>query len=372
MIVRVATLFGAAAFMLAPFLVAADCECGYSVNKTTDETYAVFTDLLESDFLTLSNITEDTDWAIQSWSVDKEASKGPYGRITEPRNVVSNPAKSTNTSEGLNGDQAGLELYVRKLGENEEHVSVAEVDSRRTDMRYGSFRAGIKATDISGTCGAFFWYLNDTQEIDMEFLSAQINETSSPVNLVLHSALTESHGGDAKGTPTYKVIPLPFNSAEEVHEYRFDWQPGSVSFYADGKWIDTMRDARYVPQAAGKVILSHWSNGNPLWSGGPPAVDAKITIQYVQAYFNSSDPARARDHATRCKDPNAANAICEIPALTGPPTPGNVHFFSQAASGNMTNNQTVYANDKKESSAPRKSAGIVTAVLIAAMVAWVV
>lgn len=133
-----------------------------------------------------------------------------------------------------------------------------------------------------------------------------------------------------------------------------------------------MRDARYVPQAAGKVILSHWSNGNPLWSGGPPAVDAKITIQYVQAYFNSSDPARARDHATRCKDPNAANAICEIPALTGPPTPGNVHFFSQAASGNMTNNQTVYANDKKESSAPRKSAGIVTAVLIAAMVAWVV
>lgn len=107
--------------------------------------------------MTLSNITEDTDWAIQSWSVDKEASKGPYGRITEPRNVVSNPAKSTNTSEGLNGDQAGLELYVRKLGENEDHVSVAEVDSRRTDMRYGSFRAGIKATDISGTCGAFFW-----------------------------------------------------------------------------------------------------------------------------------------------------------------------------------------------------------------------
>lgn len=61
----------------------------------------------------------------------------------------------------------------------------------------------------------------------MEFLSAQINETSSPVNLVLHSALTESHGGDAKGTPTYKVIPLPFNSAEEVHEYRFGkfWSP---------------------------------------------------------------------------------------------------------------------------------------------------
>lgn len=64
-------------------------------------------------------------------------------------------------------------------------------------------------------------YLNDTQEIDMEFLSAQINSTVSPVNLVLHSPLTEAQGGDAKGTPTYKIIPLPFDSAEGIHEYRF-------------------------------------------------------------------------------------------------------------------------------------------------------
>lgn len=59
---------------------------------------------------------------------------------------------------GINGDEAGLELFVRKLGSDTEHISVAEVDSRRTDMRYGSFRAGIKATDVDGTCGAFFWY----------------------------------------------------------------------------------------------------------------------------------------------------------------------------------------------------------------------
>lgn len=64
-------------------------------------------------------------------------------------------------------------------------------------------------------------YLNDTQEIDMEFLSSQINKTMSPINLVLHTPLTEAQGGDAKGTPTYKIIPLPFDSAEGIHEYRF-------------------------------------------------------------------------------------------------------------------------------------------------------
>lgn len=188
MIVRVAALLGAATFMLAPLLVAgksiiiilscisaclvwiqcvltplvrfvADCECGYSVNKTTDASYEVFTDLLESDFTTLTNITKDTDWVIQAWEVDKVASRGPYGRKTELRNVISNPAKNASqSSTGINGDEAGLELFVRKLGSDKEHISVAEVDSKRTDMRYGSFRAGIKATDIDGTCGAFFWY----------------------------------------------------------------------------------------------------------------------------------------------------------------------------------------------------------------------
>lgn len=152
-----------------------------------------------------------------------------------------------------------------------------------------------------------------------------------------------------------------------------DWEPGSVSFYADGKWMDAMSDTRYVPHAAGKIILSHWSNGNALWSGGPPAVDAKITVSYVQAYFNSSNPARISDHAKRCPNPSAPNAICEIPDVIGQPQIGKVNFFSQASNGNMTNNQTVYAKDKdKGNSAPSRNAGIVTAILIAGLVAWVV
>lgn len=152
-----------------------------------------------------------------------------------------------------------------------------------------------------------------------------------------------------------------------------DWQPGSVTFYADGKLLHTMSDIRYVPQAAGKVVLSHWSNGNPLWSGGPPVEDAKITVSYVQAYFNSSNPTRVKDHARRCPNPNAPNAICQIPDLTSPPEVGKVHFFSQASNGNMTNNQTVYARDgDKGNSAPSRRAGIVTAILIAGLVALVI
>lgn len=151
-----------------------------------------------------------------------------------------------------------------------------------------------------------------------------------------------------------------------------DWQPGSVAFYADGQLLEIMSDMPYVPQAAGKVVLSHWSNGNKDWSEGPPTEDTKITVSYVQAYFNSSNPSRISDHAKRCPNPNAPNAICQIPDLTGPPEVGKVNFFSQASNGNMTNNQTVYAKDGDKSFAPSRRAGIVTAVLVAGLVALVV
>ena len=68
-------------------------------------------------------------------------------------------------------------------------------------------------------------YLNDTQEIDMEFLSSQVNDTTARVNLVLHSIMSLDAGGDASDTPTYKVVPLPFVPTDHAHEYRFGKAP---------------------------------------------------------------------------------------------------------------------------------------------------
>lgn len=114
--------------------------------------------MLESDFTTLKNITWDTDWVVQSWKVDKEASKGPYGRSTETWNVESNPIKNKEQPDtGLNGEKPGLELWVRTASANDEYIGVGEADSRRSDMLYGSFRAGIEIPAVSGTCAAFFW-----------------------------------------------------------------------------------------------------------------------------------------------------------------------------------------------------------------------
>ena len=210
----------------------------------------------------------------------------------------------------------------------------------------------------------------------MEFLSSQLNDSTSPVNLVLHSTLSLSRGGDASGTPTFKVIQLPFEAEKAVHEYRFDWSPDKVSFYADGQWLGDMTDQQYIPSSPGKLVMSHWSNGNPLWSGGPPEEDAFMLVQYIKAYFNSSDPARTKDHGKRCKNANAANAICEVPDQNGPPlygpNSGNArpYFFSQDNSNNKTNNQSVYGeieNGRKSEGSALAWVGLLNVATIAAI-----
>ena len=182
----------------------------------------------------------------------------------------------------------------------------------------------------------------------MEFLSSQYNETSSPVNLVLQSPESARAGFDAAGTGTFDLQQLPFSPDDGFHEYRFDWGPDSVSFYADGQLIRTMQTA--IPTAAGHVTLSHWSNGNPLWSGGPPEEDAILTVEYFKGYFNSSDPKRQEDWARRCPNATTVNATCAVPESTTAPsgnTSAKTYFFTQDPG--FAPNQTVNGSSEKKS-----------------------
>jgi hypothetical protein len=49
----------------------------------------------------------------------------------------------------------GLQLWVRQPVNG--IIPTGEVDSKRTDMLYGSFRMRAKMGPVNGTCGAMFW-----------------------------------------------------------------------------------------------------------------------------------------------------------------------------------------------------------------------
>ncbi|KAI0402908.1 glycoside hydrolase, family 16 [Xylaria palmicola] len=321
----------------------ADCECGYSTTTGSDGTQHVFTDLHETDFIH-ADITGDGKggashgWAPQGYSISSTASRGPYGETFAVRNVMSNTIKDPKRFDGRGslGLDAGLLLAVRNVMQDN-RVPVAEVSTTGLHYFYGTFRAGIKVTDVPGTCSAFFWYQNDTQEIDIEFLSAEFDKAKSifPVNFVLQSVEAAAAGYDAANTTGLRRVNLPFDPTTGFHEYRFDFLPDRVFFYADNNLLSEMTGSG-VPTTAGHLLISHWSNGNPGWSHGPPTRDAVTTISYVKAYFNSSLEERQRDYNLRCQDPMASGAVCAIPDHNA------TFFFSN--DDHLTPNQTTYGD----------------------------
>jgi hypothetical protein len=183
-------------------------------------------------------------------------------------------------------------------------------------------------------------FYNNSQEIDMEFLSKQFNSSGGLVNLVLQSPASVRAGYNAADTPNYHVHPLPFRPDDAFHEYRFDWSPDRVTFFVDGQYMYEMTEN--IPTSAGRFFMNHWSNGDPLWSAGPPLVDTPMTVSYVKAYFNSTDEARGKSHEKFCPKWDGAK-VCRIPELreAAPAHDAGTYFFS-ADGGDKTPGQITF------------------------------
>lgn len=74
-----------------------------------------------------------------------------------PANVRTNPLSGDTGTEGILGSDPGLQLVVSSGEPRGGDVPGAELSSSRTDMLYGSFRAGFRYIGEGGTCGAFFF-----------------------------------------------------------------------------------------------------------------------------------------------------------------------------------------------------------------------
>lgn len=146
---------------------AADCECGYS-SIISSASY-IFTDLIETDFLHLDDVVKNSDWVRQDYNVTAEAGRGNYGMDFTIDNVIGNRLADNSSWAGpgvLPGD-AGVQLRVGADILSGDFVPTAEIDSSRSDLLFGSFRASMKLTDIAGTCGAFFWVCHPAFELSL-------------------------------------------------------------------------------------------------------------------------------------------------------------------------------------------------------------
>lgn len=181
----------------------------------------------------------------------------------------------------------------------------------------------MQTTDIPGTCGAFFFYLNDTEEIDVEILSSEQSQQPNPKEAWPIHLISRSDPKGSSGQLIYNITASA--PTENYNEYRFDWFPDRIDFFLNGALIWSTTEN--IPQAAGRLHISHWSNGNPYWSGGPPGEDAVMRVAYVKGYFNSSDSARNEEYVHGgCADDLEfrGETVCEVPDQTEVPNPFGV------------------------------------------------
>lgn len=137
--------------------VQADCECGYVVASTPSKFIEQqrYTELIESNFLTIQDISKDTDWRIQQYA---SKYRRPFGRNATAANVKSNPLvdNATLSGPGVLGGPAGLQLWVTGGPPVDDLVNTAELATARKDILYGSFRTAVRLTPMNGTCSALF------------------------------------------------------------------------------------------------------------------------------------------------------------------------------------------------------------------------
>lgn len=140
---------------------------------------------------------------------------------------------------------------------------------------YGFYSVSMKPAKCSGVITSFFTYTGRPwDEIDIEFLG---NDTTK----VQFNYFVGGEGGHEY------VYDLGFDASEEFHEYAFDWQPDSITWYVDGKAVYKVTGD--MPQAAGHIMMNFWNVADykSNWAGKFEGKNLPITAQYEWIGFSS-------------------------------------------------------------------------------------
>lgn len=152
--------------------------------------------------------------------------------------------------------------------------------------RYGYFEVRMRVPRDPGIVTGFFTYAVQEgsvrpNEIDIEILGRSTR--------VLEATIHEN------GKSTHKAVRLPFDAADGLHTYAFDWQPDAVRWYADDKLIHEERGpaaARLIrPQ---QINIDLWASTQLKdWLGPLNAAKAPWTLEvscvaYAPSYGGQS------------------------------------------------------------------------------------
>ena len=149
----------------------------------------------------------------------------------------------------------------------------------RTKQRfsYGYYSVSMKPAKCSGVISSFFTYTGwPWDEIDIEFLG---NDTTK----VQFNYYINGQGGHEY------IYELGFDASEDFHEYGFDWQPDSITWYVDG--VSVYQVTGNVPSHAGNIMMNLWNvaDSNSGWAGKFDESKLPLTAQYEWIGYQSAE-----------------------------------------------------------------------------------
>lgn len=162
---------------------------------------------------------------------------------------------------------------------------------RRGRTSYGHYEVVMTAARGEGIISSFFTYTGPHfktphDEIDIEFLGRDTTKVWV--------------GGFIGGKKLPgQTIDLGFDAAEGPHLYAFNWQPDSLTWYADGReLLRVTSDKAEIPSIPQKIFINVWGGGKGQrnWSGIAPE-NIRTTARY---YCISYRPPEA--DTQRCSD----------------------------------------------------------------------
>ena len=162
------------------------------------------------------------------------------------------------------------------------------IQTRREDFSFGRWESRLKIPDEDGVLPTMYtidWRDNGgqtRQEIDIEFVTINIDDDHSEVHFAVH-------GADFDSWETQ--VELPFNPADDFHVWGFDISEERIKWFVDDidlyeYWYD---DEDGVIDAPYMLKYNFWSarledGGAGNWIQGPPVADTEIryTIDWVR------------------------------------------------------------------------------------------
>lgn len=133
----------------------------------------------------------------------------------------------------------------------------AEYRTRDT-FGYGLYQVSMKPAKNTGIVSSFFTYTGPTDgtpwdEIDIEFLGKDTTKVQF------------NYYTNGVGNHEY-VYDLGFDASQSYHTYAFNWQPGYIAWYVDGREVYRAYDN--IPSHPGKIMLNIWpGTGVNEWLG---------------------------------------------------------------------------------------------------------